>query len=238
MICHTTRATLPSSYPCCKLLCGCTSRPTPSRRLATVFCPPLCTAKVFTVVADPISRNPALHALQAHIGRCSYCSPALYALQLHDSDGDVNMNADADMDIYDSLNVSSQCLHNVRSGYSADPWFADDANTKDFTYVGEYWRRGELIIVPDTGDLRTMCMSLHHDTPYAAHLGRDRTKRLIMQTCWWPTIDSDVRQFVYSVKETSPPMQSLLVCCSHYLYLRFPGKACQWIPLLNFKKLN
>ena len=110
-------------------------------------------------VADPISRNPALHALQ-----------------VLDSDGDASMNADADMDIYDSLNVSSQVLQNVCSGYSADPWFADDANTTDLTYVGECWRRGELIIVPDVGDLQ-MCMSLHHDAPYAGHFGRDRTKR-------------------------------------------------------------
>lgn len=92
--------------------------------------------------------------------------------------------------------LASQFLQSVRSGYSADPWFADDANTKDLIYVGEYWRRGALIIVPDVGDLRSLCMSLHHDAPYAGHLGRDRTKRLIMQTYRWPTIDSDVRQFV------------------------------------------
>jgi len=112
-------------------------------------------------VADPVSRSPALHAMQAK---------------------DADSDAEADMDIYDSLNVSSQFLQSVRKGHSADPWFADDANTKDLTFVGEYWRRGELIIVPDDGDLRMRCMSLHHDTPYAGHLGRDRTKRLIMQT--------------------------------------------------------
>ena len=32
--------------------------------------------------------------------------------------------------------------------------------------------------------------------PYAGQLGRDRTKRLIMQTYWWPSVDSDVRHFV------------------------------------------
>ena len=85
-------------------------------------------------VADPISSSPALQA--------------------KDADG----NAEAELDIYDSLNVSSQFLQSVRKGYSADPWFADDANTKDLTFVGEYWRRGELIVVPDDGDLRMMCM--------------------------------------------------------------------------------
>ena len=46
-------------------------------------------------VADPISSSPALHALQAK-----------------DADG----NAEAGMDIYDSLNVSSQFLQSVRKG--------------------------------------------------------------------------------------------------------------------------
>ena len=30
--------------------------------------------------------------------------------------------------------------------------------------------------MPDPCDLRKQCLSLHHDTPYAGHLGRDRTK--------------------------------------------------------------
>ncbi len=70
------------------------------------------------------------------------------------------------------------------------------ANTKDLTFVGGYWIKGELIIVPDASDLREQCLSLHHDTPYAGHLGRDRTKPLIMQTYWWPMLDRDVGHFV------------------------------------------
>ena len=45
-------------------------------------------------------------------------------------------------------------------------------------------------------DLRQQCLSLHHDTPYAGHSGRDRTAHLVQQTYWWPGLDSDVRQFV------------------------------------------
>ena len=45
---------------------------------------------------------------------------------------------DADADTYDSLDVSSQILQNVCSGYLADPWFAAVANTNDVSYVGEY----------------------------------------------------------------------------------------------------
>ena len=124
-------------------------------------------------VADPISRNPALHALQLHAARCSH---EMHALQARDADRD----SEADVNIYDSLNVSAHIVQCVRNGYAADPWFANEANTKDLTFIGGYWRKGELIIVPDASDLRKQCLSLHHDTPYAGHLGRDRTKRLIM----------------------------------------------------------
>lgn len=48
----------------------------------------------------------------------------------------------------------------------------------------------------DVHDLRQQCLSLHHDTPYAGHLGRDRTAHLVQQTYWWPGLDSDARQFV------------------------------------------
>ena len=72
----------------------------------------------------------------------------------------------------------------------------NEANTKDLTFIGGYRRKGELIIVPDASDLRKQCLSLHHDTPYAGHLGRDWTKRLIMQTYWWPMLDRDVSHFV------------------------------------------
>ena len=128
-------------------------------------------------VADPISRNPALYAMLAQ----------LHAIQAKDSEGDVassSVVSDEDMDIYDSLDDSSHFLQRVRNGYAADPWFSVAANTAELTHVGGYWRKGELNMIPDVSDLRQQCLSLHHDTPYAGHLGRDRTKRLIMQTYW------------------------------------------------------
>ncbi len=147
------------------------------------------TASVCHNFADPISRNPAFHALQLHAARCSH---DMHALQAKDSESD----SEADMNIYDSLNVSAHFLQCVRNGYAADPWFANEANTKDLTFIGGHWRKGELIIVPDASDLRKQCLTLHHDAPYAGHLGRDRTKRLIMQTYWWPMLDRNVSHFV------------------------------------------
>ncbi len=54
-------------------------------------------------VADPVSRSP----------RSSADRPALHAMQAKDADG----NAEAEMGIYDSLNVSSQFLQSVLARY-------------------------------------------------------------------------------------------------------------------------
>ena len=95
----------------------------------------------------------------------------LHAMQAKDSEGDAADLSDADMEVYDSLNMSTQFLHCVRNGYAKDPWFSDAANTAELTFIGGYWRTGELIMTPDVGDLRQQCLSLHHDTPYAGHWG-------------------------------------------------------------------
>lgn len=123
-------------------------------------------------VADPVSRCPSLLALAAE-------DP--------DSDSD---------DISGSVNVSAQFLQRIRDGYQQDPYFADEQKTTGYTFVGGHWRKDQMILVPDAGDLRQQCLSLHHDTPYAGHLGVARTVHLVKQTYWWPGLDSDVKQFV------------------------------------------
>ena len=143
------------------------------------------------IVADPISRNPALYAVLAQLHAI--------AIQAKDSEGrvaSISVVSDEDMDIYDSLDVSSHFPQRVRDGYAAHPWLSVAADTAELSHVGGYWRAGELIVIPDVSDLHQQCLSLHHNTPYAGHLGRDRTKRLDMQTCWWPSVDCDVRHFV------------------------------------------
>ena len=44
-----------------------------------------------------------------------------------------------------------------------------------------------MILVPEVGDVRQQCLSLHHDTPYAGYLGGNRTGHLVkhVQTYWW-----------------------------------------------------
>ena len=36
----------------------------------------------------------------------------------------------------------------------------------------------------------------HHDSPYARHLGQDKTVQLVRWTFWWPHLEKDVHKYV------------------------------------------
>ena len=96
-------------------------------------------------VADPVS-----------------CCPSLHALVAEESDSD-------DGDVSGSVSVSAQFLQRIRDEYANDPYFLDEQNTSAYTFLGGYWRKDHMILVPDVGDLRQQCVSLHHDTLYAGN---------------------------------------------------------------------
>lgn len=117
-------------------------------------------------IADPLSRNPALLNLQ--------------------------------MREYVGLASESNAafVNSLRDSYALDSWFADNANTKSLVFDGQLWNRTNLIVVPDVGNLRKECISVHHDPSYAGHPGRDRTTELILRSFWWPGRRADVAAYV------------------------------------------
>ncbi|KAL3153599.1 hypothetical protein ABBQ32_14155 [Trebouxia sp. C0010 RCD-2024] len=117
-------------------------------------------------VADPVSRNPAL-------------LNAVIALSPVGSEG-----------------VPGSLLQRIRDGYASDKWFDNAKHTEQLTFADGVWSKDNLVVVPDVDDLRQRCLSLHHDTPFAGHLGHDRTVQLVQQCFWWPGLDGDVRRYV------------------------------------------
>ena len=87
-------------------------------------------------------------------------------------------------------------LRQISNGYASDKWFTDEKNTSNSSFRDGVWYRDSVLVVPDADDLRQKCLSLHHDTPYAGHLGRDCTMQLVLQSYWWPGLKRDVRQYV------------------------------------------
>lgn len=106
-------------------------------------------------IDDPVSRCPSLHALAAE--------------ESGTDDGDVS----------GSVCVSAHILQRMCGGYASDPYLSDEHDTSAYTFVRGGCRKDQIILVPDVGDLGQPCLSLHHYTPYATHLGVDRTAHLV-----------------------------------------------------------
>ena len=52
------------------------------------------------------------------------------------------------------------------------------------------------MVVPDTGDICLKLISDFHDTPYAGHLGVNKTNRLVSRYYSWPNMITDVTNYV------------------------------------------
>ena len=94
------------------------------------------------------------------------------------------------------LTTSVPFLDRVKEGYKVDSWFADPANTDPLTVVDGVYTLADTIVLPDHDGLRKQVMQECHDTPYSGHPGRDKTLQLVKHMFWWPTLTTDVTQYV------------------------------------------
>ena len=86
----------------------------------------------------------------------------------------------------------------VTEGYLHDPWFASSAHTGNLSKRDAYYFKNDALVIPDHDHLRESILFMHHDAPWAAHLGCTRTKALIAESFWWPGMGSDVDDYVKS----------------------------------------
>ena len=54
------------------------------------------------------------------------------------------------------------------------------------------------LCVPHNANLRKILLREHHEVPFAAHLGVNKTYRLLAATYYWPQMKQDVIKFVAS----------------------------------------
>ena len=91
------------------------------------------------------------------------------------------------LDIYDE----------VRIGYGNDPWFQGEQHTANYTLKdGLWWTKEGQLIVPNNKGLRRSLISEMHDTPLYGHGGIAKTTKHVKKDFWWPTIVSDVIEYV------------------------------------------
>ena len=63
---------------------------------------------------------------------------------------------------------------------------------------GLYWRNEYLLYIPDDKALRQDVLYWHHDVPWCAHLGIQKSVELVRRQFWWPSLKSDVVEYVSS----------------------------------------
>ena len=66
-----------------------------------------------------------------------------------------------------------------------DPWFANADNRQDLQLLDGLWWKGDLIAVPHVASLRSALIWDYHDSPYAGHLGVNKTLHNVQRTFYF-----------------------------------------------------
>ena len=56
--------------------------------------------------------------------------------------------------------------------------------------------RDRLLYVPEDVNLREDILYWHHDVPWCAHLGVEKTVKMVKLQFYWPGLDADVRKYI------------------------------------------
>ena len=117
-------------------------------------------------IADPLSRNPALLSMQASQAQVSQSPKDLSEV--------------------------------IKQSYAQDPWFHDPSNLENLVYDDGFYKKGTQVLVPcdSQREFRELCISMHHNPPYAGHLGRDRTLEQVRRHFVWPGMRRDIADYV------------------------------------------
>ena len=84
----------------------------------------------------------------------------------------------------------------VVQGYAKDGWFQQQQNRDKLMSAQDLlWHEGCLVI-PDYDGLRKELMYLHHDTPYAGHVGANKSTVSLQRQYWWPGMRADIVNYV------------------------------------------
>ena len=93
-----------------------------------------------------------------------------------------------------------QVLEVIKKGYAADRLYAhasmDKRASLGIQAHGTLFLRGAAICVPDNSELRTAIIRELHCSPYAGHMGMNRTHALISRYFFWPHMRESINTFV------------------------------------------
>jgi hypothetical protein len=152
-------------------------------------------------MADPISRNPAL--LAAAVTRSQRASvqgqaPAARELPAEGQHPEQTVHADGgrqqDVDLSDAQ--EGTLLKQIKAGYATDEWFSRRNLRKLVRHADGTWRLDDKVVVPNCKEVKLRIMREAHDPPVTGHVGRVRTQHNVQRSVWWPSLHSDVQEYV------------------------------------------
>jgi Integrase zinc binding domain len=89
-------------------------------------------------------------------------------------------------------------FRDVQKGYLEDIWVSKPHHVAGLRKEHELLWRGSALVIPKYNQLRESILYMHHDAPWAGHLGWRRTVTLLSESYWWPGMSSDVEDYVAS----------------------------------------
>lgn len=97
----------------------------------------------------------------------------------------------------ESLGSAGDLLELVASSYAADPKFMDSIQGQGCALRDNLWWRDDCLVIPNVPALKQTLLSELHDSPYAGHVGADRTAQNVrIAKLWWPHYRSEVTAYV------------------------------------------
>ena len=91
---------------------------------------------------------------------------------------------------------SEQLLSWIAEAYAGDPWFSDTSNTAGFVQRNGLWWKGGQVAMPSHEALVDAVLWEAHDSPAAGHMGEAKTLERVKRLWWWPTLSTDVKEYV------------------------------------------
>jgi hypothetical protein len=72
----------------------------------------------------------------------------------------------------------------------------DQTTTEDWAVSAGALTFKGTVYVPDSDELRSKVIALHHDNPESGHFGALKTAKLVSRNFYWPALQTSVRQYV------------------------------------------
>ena len=94
------------------------------------------------------------------------------------------------------LTSQGNIIQQLQAGYTADPWFRSPSNLTSLVFRDDLWWKGTQVVVPDVNGLRRGILYELHDAPYSGHPGISKTLRNAQRLYWWPSLRTDVTDYV------------------------------------------